>query len=249
MIELNDVTVIYNKGTLDERVALKDVSLNVEEGEFLIVVGPNGAGKSTLLKVFTGEVRPFSGSCKIYGKVVKPERFFSMASIVSQEPNQGVFPNLTVEENLILARKKGIRGFGFGKIDARSLDLLAFTGMGLERDLKRKAAKLSGGQKQALAMVMAVSSNPKLLLLDEHTAALDPKSTEKIMELTDKINKEFGTTIIMITHDMNIPEQYGMSVLVMGEGTICTKIDKSKESINARQLKEMIRSTVLMDIE
>jgi len=185
----------------------------------------------------------------VYGKVFKSERFFSIASIVSQDPNQGVFPNLAVEENLILARKKGVRGFGFGKIDARSLDLLAFTDMGLEKDLKRKAAKLSGGQKQALAMVMAVSSNPKVLLLDEHTAALDPKSTEKIMELTDKINKEFGTTIIMITHDMNIPEQYGTSVLVMGDGAIYTKIDKSKESVDARQLKEIIRSTVLINVE
>ncbi|ABV33824.1 MULTISPECIES: ATP-binding cassette domain-containing protein [Pseudothermotoga] len=245
MIEIDSVTVIYNKGTVDEKLALHDISLKVYEGEFLVVVGSNGAGKSTLLKLLVGDVKPFKGICKVAGRFVKPEKTFKMTSIVCQDPNQGVFPNLTVEENLILSRRKGLRGFGFGKIDRQSLELLASTEMGLEKDLKRKASKLSGGQKQALAMVMAVSSNPKLLLLDEHTAALDPKSTEKIMELTERINRELGTTIIMITHDMNLAEQFGTAVLIMEEGKICAKIDKSKQKVIASQLKAMIRSTML----
>jgi len=155
MIAVENVEVVYNKGTLDEKVALKG---------------------------------------------------FRKASIVCQDPNAGVFPNLTIEENLILARRKGLRGLTFGRIDRKSIELLKSTKLSLEKDLKRKASKLSGGQKQALALVMAVSSDPKLLLLDEHTAALDPKSTETIMELTKRINKELGTTVLMITHDMAIAE-------------------------------------------
>ncbi|WP_041081048.1 ATP-binding cassette domain-containing protein [Thermotoga profunda] len=244
MIDIENVTVIYNKGTLDEKIALKNVSLKVNDGEFLVVVGSNGAGKSTLLKLLVGDVKPIQGTCKILGMPVVSEKIFKKTSIVCQDPNQGVFPNLTVEENLILASKKGIRGFGFGRIHSKSIDLLKSTGMGLEETLKRKASKLSGGQKQALAIVMAVSSNPKLLLLDEHTAALDPKSTEKIMELTDKINRDLGTTIVMITHDMMLAEQFGSSVIVMEDGKICTKIDKSQQKIMASQLKAMIRSTV-----
>lgn len=244
MIQIENVTVIYNKGTLDEKVALRNVSLRVDEGEFVVIVGSNGAGKSTLLKLLVGDVKPAEGSCRIFGMPVVCEKIFKNASIVCQDPNQGVFPNLTVEENLILARRKGIRGLGFGKIDPKSVELLKSTEMGLEETLKRKAAKLSGGQKQALAIVMAVSSNPKLLLLDEHTAALDPKSTEKIMELTQRINKELGTTIVMITHDMTIAEQFGSSVIVMEDGRICTKIDKLQQKVMASQLKAMIRSTV-----
>ncbi|HEY8541815.1 MAG TPA: ATP-binding cassette domain-containing protein [Pseudothermotoga sp.] len=244
MIDIENVTVIYNRGTLDEKIALKNVSLKVDDGEFLVVVGSNGAGKSTLLKLLVGDVKPVQGTCKILGMPVVSEKIFKKTSIVCQDPNQGVFPNLTVEENLILASKKGIRGFGFGRIHSKSIDLLKSTGMGLEETLKRKASKLSGGQKQALAIVMAVSSNPRLLLLDEHTAALDPKSTEKIMELTDKINKDLGTTIVMITHDMTLAEQFGSSVIVMEDGKICTKIDKSQQKIMASQLKAMIRSTV-----
>lgn len=244
MIEIEDVTVIYNKGTLDEKIALRNITLRVNEGEFLIVVGSNGAGKSTLLKLLVGEVKPFQGVCKVLGMPVVSEKIFKKTSIVCQDPNQGVFPNLTVEENLVLASKKGIRGFGFGKIFPTSIDLLKSTGMGLEESLKRRASKLSGGQKQALAIVMAVSSNPKLLLLDEHTAALDPKSTEKIMELTDRINRELGTTIVMITHDMLLAEQFGSSVIVMEDGKIFTKIDKSQQRVMASQLKAMIKSTV-----
>lgn len=242
MIELQHVTVIYNRGTLDEKVALNDVELSVEEGQFVVIVGANGAGKSTLMKVIVGEVKPTFGVCRIMGQVLKEEKIFKCGSIVCQDPNLGIFPNLGIEENLMLARKKGFRGFGFGRVDERAIQLLKSTGLGLEENLKKKASKLSGGQKQALAIVMAVSSNPKILLLDEHTASLDPKSTEKIMELTDRINKELGTTILMITHDMNIAEQYGEQVIVMEDGKIVARIDKSKQKVQASQLKSMIKS-------
>ncbi|AEH51980.1 ABC transporter ATP-binding protein [Pseudothermotoga thermarum] len=242
MIELENVTVIYNKGTLDEKVALRNVSLKVEPGEFVVIVGANGAGKSTLLKLIVGGVKPTEGRCKVFGQDVKSEKIFKCASIVCQDPDMGVFPNLSIEENLILASKKGLRGLSFGRIDKKILELLISTKMGLEQDLKRKASKLSGGQKQALAVVMAVASNPKLLLLDEHTAALDPKSTETVMELTERINRDFGTTILMITHDMSIAEQYGNTIVVLENGKIVARIDKRREKVAASQLKAMIGS-------
>lgn len=244
MIELQHVTVIYNRGTLDEKVALNDVDLSIEEGQFVVIVGANGAGKSTLMKVIVGEVKPTFGLCRVMGQILKEEKIFKCGSIVCQDPNLGIFPNLSIEENLMLARKKGFRGLSFGRIDERAIQLLKSTGLGLEENLKKKASKLSGGQKQALAMVMAVSSNPKILLLDEHTASLDPKSTEKIMELTERINEELGTTILMITHDMNIAEQYGDQVIVMEDGRIVARIDKSKQKIQASQLKSMIKSKI-----
>jgi len=139
-----------------------------------------------------------------------------------------------------------LRGLTFGRIDRKSIELLKSTKLSLEKDLKRKASKLSGGQKQALALVMAVSSDPKLLLLDEHTAALDPKSTETIMELTKRINKELGTTVLMITHDMAIAESYGERVIVMEDGRVSAVIDKTTRKVVASELKAMIGTTPLL---
>lgn len=246
MIAVENVEVVYNKGTLDEKVALKGVSAKISPGEFVIIVGSNGAGKSTLLKVITGEIKPLRGSCKVMGSAANVNQIFKKASIVCQDPNAGVFPNLTIEENLILARRKGLRGLTFGRIDRKSIELLKSTKLSLEKDLKRKASKLSGGQKQALALVMAVSSDPKLLLLDEHTAALDPKSTETIMELTKRINKELGTTVLMITHDMAIAESYGERVIVMEDGRVSAVIDKTTRKVVASELKAMIGTTPLL---
>lgn len=246
MIAVENVEVVYNKGTLDEKMALKGVSMKILPGEFVIIVGSNGAGKSTLLKVITGEVKPLRGNCKVMGSPVNVNQIFRKASIVCQDPNAGVFPNLTIEENLVLARRKGLRGLTFGRIDRNSIELLKSTKLSLERDLKRKASKLSGGQKQALALVMAVSSDPELLLLDEHTAALDPKSTETIMELTERINKKLGTTVLMITHDMAIAESYGKRVIVMEDGRVSAVIDKTTRKVVASELKAMIGATPLL---
>jgi len=246
MISVKNVEVVYNRGTLDEKTALKGVSMKILPGEFVIIVGSNGAGKSTLLKVITGEIKPLRGSCEIMSSPVRANQIFRKASIVCQDPNAGVFPNLTIEENLILARRKGSRGLTFGRIDKKSIELLKSTKLGLESDLKRKASKLSGGQKQALALVMAVSSDPELLLLDEHTAALDPRSTETIMELTERINKELGTTVVMITHDMAIAENYGERVIVMEDGKVSAIIDKTTRKVAASELKAMIGTAALL---
>ena len=223
MVEFKDLTVTYNPGMENERVALKNVSLTILEGQFVTVVGPNGAGKSTLLKVILGEVQPTSGLYMIDGKTMnymKPHKLAEFIGRVYQDPNTGIFPALTIAENLIIASKKGNRPFKFSSVKEEAIALLKNLGLGLEDRLKTKAGELSGGQKQSLAMVMAILSKPRLLLLDEHTASLDPDSASRVMELTERINREYDITIIMITHNMDIANSYGERLMRLMEGEV-----------------------------
>ncbi len=205
MVELKNIRVVYNKNQVNEKKALDKFELSVKKGEFVTIIGPNGAGKTTLLKVLTGEVVLDEGSFTLNNKSIKRTKPYK-------------FPDLTLEENLILGSKKGNRFFSFGKY--QGLELLKSLNMGLENRLKTKVKEFSGGQKQALAMVLASITKPDLLLLDEHTAALDPKNVEKVMELTMKINKELGLTIIMITHNMKIVEKYSSRIVEIKDGKV-----------------------------
>ncbi|HPE69544.1 MAG TPA: ATP-binding cassette domain-containing protein [Thermotogota bacterium] len=223
MVELEGITVVYNPGQDNQKVALEDVSLGVNNGDFLVVVGANGAGKSTLLKVLLGEVEPLQGHFKVNGKVQtdrSPSRRAKTIGRVYQDPNSGVFPNLTIRENLSVASRKGMRGLGFSGIPQKVLEHLESLDLGLEKRMETKAGELSGGQKQALAMVMAIASDPELLLLDEHTASLDPKSAKKVMDLTKRINEKLGITIMMITHNMEFAGTYGNRQIRVEEGKI-----------------------------
>ncbi|KLO23164.1 ABC transporter ATP-binding protein [Marinitoga sp. 1155] len=225
MVELKEITVIYNHNQVNEKIALKNLNLKIEKGDFISIIGSNGAGKSTLFKVLSGTIKPFSGEYFLDGESMNKISSHLLAkriSIVYQNPEMGVFPDLTIKENLILGSKKGFRGLKFGKMP--SLDLLKSLNMKLENRLNTKVRELSGGQKQALALILAVLSNPKILLLDEHTAALDPDSTEIIMNLTKQINEKLGITILMITHDLNIAQKFGQKVLKMEEGKLVEKI-------------------------
>ncbi|WP_292592045.1 MULTISPECIES: ABC transporter ATP-binding protein [unclassified Mesotoga] len=223
MVEFKDLTVVYNEGMENERVALRNVSLTIPEGQFVTIVGPNGAGKSTLLKVILGEVQPTSGLYIIDDKTMncmKPHRLAEFIGRVYQDPNTGIFPALTIAENLIIASKKGNRPFRFSSVKEEAITLLRDLGLGLEDRMRTKAGELSGGQKQSLAMVMAILSKPRLLLLDEHTAALDPDSASRVMELTARINREYEITIIMITHNMEIANSYGERLMRLIDGEV-----------------------------
>jgi putative ABC transport system ATP-binding protein len=223
MVEFKGLTVIYNRGLDNQRVALEGVDTEIMDGQFITIVGPNGAGKSTLLKVILGEVQPTEGLYLIDGKTMnsmKPHKLARFIGRVYQDPNTGIFPALTIAENLIIASKKGGRPFKFSKVKEEAISLLANLGLGLETRLKTKAGELSGGQKQSLAMVMAILSRPRLLLLDEHTAALDPVSAQKVMELTERINREYDVTIIMITHNMDFAGSYGERLLRLIDGRV-----------------------------
>jgi putative ABC transport system ATP-binding protein len=223
MVKLKDIKVVFNRGTENEKVALDKISLTIKEGDFVTIIGSNGAGKSTMLKVILGEIFPNSGIYMIDDSVMNGTNSYKLAKFIGrvyQNPNSGVFPNLSIKENLILASKKGMRYLGFSKVSDFGIELLTNLGIGLEKRLNTKAGHLSGGQKQSLAMVMSIISRPRLLLLDEHTASLDPQSSEKIMELTKRINIEYGITIMMITHNMEIASKYGNRFVKLSEGRI-----------------------------
>jgi putative ABC transport system ATP-binding protein len=223
MVKLKDIKVVFNKGTENEKIALDKISLTIKEGDFVTIIGSNGAGKSTMLKVILGEIFPNSGIYMIDDSVMNGTNSYKLAKFIGrvyQNPNSGVFPNLSIKENLILASKKGMRYLGFSKVSDFGVELLTNLGIGLEKRLNTKAGHLSGGQKQSLAMVMSIISRPRLLLLDEHTASLDPQSSEKIMELTKRINVEYGITIMMITHNMEIASKYGNRFIKLSEGRI-----------------------------
>lgn len=223
MVKLKDIKVVFNRGTENEKVALDKISLTIKEGDFVTIIGSNGAGKSTMLKVILGEIFPNSGIYMIDDSVMNGTNSYKLAKFIGrvyQNPNSGVFPNLSIKENLILASKKGMRYLGFSKVSDFGVELLTNLGIGLEKRLNTKAGHLSGGQKQSLAMVMSIISRPRLLLLDEHTASLDPQSSEKIMELTKRINVEYGITIMMITHNMEIASKYGNRFVKLSEGKI-----------------------------
>lgn len=221
MVKLEKVKVVYNKNKINEKIALKDFSFNFNKGEFITIIGSNGSGKSTLFKVLTGDKKPEEGFYFLNEKNTKKlpsYKLLNKISIVYQNPDLGVFPELTIEENLILGSKKGNRFLKFGKV--QGLELLKDLGLGLEKRLKTKVKELSGGQKQALSLIVAAISKPEILLLDEHTAALDPNMSDKIMNLTIDINKKLGLTILMINHNQNLVEKFSKRILKLNEGAL-----------------------------
>ncbi|MDN5360875.1 MAG: putative tryptophan/tyrosine transport system ATP-binding protein [Thermotogaceae bacterium] len=223
MLKLENITVIYNQGQENENMALKDVSLEANKSDFVVIVGSNGAGKTTLLNVILGKLKPTGGQYYLKDKPIKKPSISKMAHLIGrvyQNPDSGVFSNLTIRENLKIASKKGNRGLTFSQIDPKALELLRHLKMGLENRLDTIVGELSGGQKQALAMVMAVITNPEVLLLDEHTASLDPKSARRVMELTKMINEELDVTVMMITHNMDFAESYGNRKVEIKEGVL-----------------------------
>ncbi len=223
MLKLKNITVVYNQGQDNENTALKEVSIEANKRDFVVIVGSNGAGKSTLLNVILGKLKPTGGQYYLKGKEIKKPSISKMAHMIGrvyQNPDSGVFSNLTIRENLKIASKKGNRGLTFSKIAPKALQLLKQLNMGLENRLNTVVGELSGGQKQALAMVMAVVTSPEVLLLDEHTASLDPKSARRVMNLTKMINEELDVTVMMITHNMDFAQVYGNRKVEIKEGVL-----------------------------
>ena len=227
MIELENIDVIFDEGTKIENHVLKGINLKVCDGEFVTIIGGNGAGKSTLMNILSGNIFPNKGKILIDGLDVTKtsvEKRSSMVSRVFQEPTIGTFADLTIEENMVLALKRGVnRGF-FISLNEDSRDkfkaVLAAIGIGLEDRLKDKVSLLSGGQRQALSLIMATLLDSKILLLDEHTAALDPKIAKQIMKLTNDIIQKRKLTALMITHSMSQALEYGNRTIMMYHGEI-----------------------------
>ena len=227
MLHITDLHKTFFPGSANERVALDGVNLKLEQGDFVSIIGSNGAGKSTLLNMVSGRLRPDTGSVIIDGTDVTRMKEHARAKYVGrvfQDPLAGTAPNLTIEENLSLAflRGKG-RGLGRSLTQARRDEFkeqLTSLELGLEDRLKHKVGLLSGGQRQALSLLMAGFTQPKIMLLDEHTAALDPQRASLVTELTHRIVEEGGLTTLMVTHNMEQAIRLGNRLVMMHEGKI-----------------------------
>lgn len=234
MLELRNVTKIYNPGEVTENCLFRDFSLQIGDGEFVSVVGSNGSGKTSMLNIICGSIPVEEGKLLLDGKDIThlPEhKRYEQIGRVYQNPAMGSCPELTILENLCLAENKN-KTFGFGRaVDrkkaARFSEMLRPLGLGLEEKLDVKVGVLSGGQRQALSLLMATMTPIRFLILDEHTAALDPKTAEIIMELTDRVVREKGLTAIMVTHNLRYAVEYGNRMLMMHKGSVI--LDKSGE--------------------
>ena len=234
MLELRELWKTFNAGTVNEKQALRGVSLTLQDGDFCTVIGGNGAGKSTMLNAVAGTFPVDSGSIVIGGTDVTrlPEhKRAKFIGRVFQDPMMGTAPTMQIEENLALAARRGQRrglGWGITKAErAKYRDLLADLDLGLEDRLTSKVGLLSGGQRQALTLLMASLKRPKLLLLDEHTAALDPKTAAKVLDATERIVGRDHLTTLMITHNMKDAIVHGNRLIMMYDGKIV--IDVSGE--------------------
>ena len=231
MLQLYNIHKTFNLGTINEKVALNGVNLTLNEGDFVTVIGGNGAGKSTMLNAIAGVWPIDEGSILIDGVDVTglPEHKRALyLGRVFQDPMTGTTATMQIEENLALASRRGKkRGLSWG-ISAEEKkqykEMLKMLDLGLEDRMTSKVGLLSGGQRQALTLLMATLQKPKLLLLDEHTAALDPKTAAKVLELTDKIVEENHLTTIMITHNMKDAIAHGNRLIMMNEGNIVLDI-------------------------
>ena len=244
MLKIENVSKTFNAGTVNERVALNGVDLHLKEGEFVTVIGGNGAGKSTMLNCVAGVYSVESGKILIDGVDVThlPEyRRAQFIGRVFQDPMMGTAATMQIEENLALAARRGkSRGLkvGITKAERESYrEQLKILDLGLEDRLTAKVGLLSGGQRQALTLLMATLQKPKLLLLDEHTAALDPKTAAKVLEVTDKIVSANNLTTMMITHNMRDAIAYGNRLIMMHNGRIVVDVSgEDKKKLTVEQL-------------
>ena len=244
MLKINGIFKTFNAGTVNEKVALRGVDLHLQPGDFVTVIGGNGAGKSTLLNCVTGAYTVDEGSIVIDGVDVThlPEhKRAKYIGRVFQDPMMGTAATMQIEENLALAARRGkLRGLGLGITNAERkgyMEQLAMLDLGLESRMTAKVGLLSGGQRQALTLLMATLQKPKLLLLDEHTAALDPKTAAKVLETTQRIVERDNLTTLMITHNMRDAIAYGNRLIMMYNGRIVVDVSgEEKKHLTVEQL-------------
>lgn len=246
MLKITEIRKTFSPGTANEKKALKTVSLTMAPADFIAVIGGNGAGKSTLLNAIAGTFRVDTGSIIIDGNDVTKLSEHKRAKYIGrvfQDPRMGTATDMTIEENMAMALRRGkVRGLKKGITKAEKdyfREHLKILELGLEDRMSAKTGLLSGGQRQALTLLMATMTKPKLLLLDEHTAALDPKTAKKVLELTKKIIAEDHLTALMITHNMKDALKHGNRLMMMHEGHIL--IDLKEEEKKNLQVPDLLK--------
>ena len=247
MLELQNITKIYHPGSATEHRLFEGFSLTVPDGQFVSIVGSNGSGKTSLLNIICGSIGVEGGDVLVDGESIRKkkefQRYASMGRVY-QNPALGTAPNLTMLENLSLADNKG-KTFGLSRgVNRKRLDFyrseLSALGLGLEDKLDVKMGALSGGQRQAVALLMATMTPLRFLILDEHTAALDPKTAEIIMELTGRVIREKGLTALMVTHNLRYAVEYGDRILMLNQGRVV--LDRAGEEKAATSIDEVMEA-------
>ena len=256
MIELTNVSKVFNPGTVNENRAIQNVSLSIKEGDFITIIGSNGAGKSTLFNLIAGSYPPSEGKIFANSRDVTKESEHVRAQYIGrifQNPLLGTAGSMTIEENMLIAMRKGFKGLKMSLNDEareRFREELVHLDMKLEERLKDKVALLSGGQRQSLTLLMMVYSRPALILLDEHTVALDPKNAEIVLALTSRFIREYGLTAMMITHNMGHAIEYGNRLLMMDKGEVILDLSgEEKKSLTVPKLIEKFHEIRNADFE
>ena len=251
MLDIKNVEKTFNPGTINEKKALNNINLHLDEGDFVTVIGGNGAGKSTMLNMVAGVYPVDCGSIAIDGVDVTRLPEYKRAKYlgrVFQDPMTGTAADMQIEENLALAARRGKRRTLRAGITAKErkeyIELLKILDLGLEKRLTAKVGLLSGGQRQALTLLMATLKQPKVLLLDEHTAALDPKTAKKVLDITESIVEKNNLTTIMITHNMADAIRVGNRLIMMHEGQIVVDVKgEEKKNLTIEQLLQLFEAS------
>jgi len=251
MLKITNLQKTFNPGTVNAKVALRGLNLTIEDGDFVTVIGGNGAGKSTLLNAISGVWKPDYGTIELDGidmTNMSEHKRAAFLGRVFQDPMKGTSPDMEIAENLAIAARRGTKRklvWGVRKAEREQYkELLASLELGLESRLSQKVGLLSGGQRQAVTLLMATLKRPKLLLLDEHTAALDPKTASKVLTLTNKIVSESKLTTLMITHNMHDAIEYGNRLIMMHEGNVVVDVrGEAKKKLTIEQLLQLFEAS------
>lgn len=251
MLKITNLHKTFNAGTVNAKKALNGLSLTIEDGDFVTVIGGNGAGKSTLLNAICGVWKPDEGKIELDGVDVTNMPEYKRAQFlgrVFQDPMKGTAPDMEIAENMAIAARRGKKRklvWGCTKANREEYKkLLATLDLGLENRISSKVGLLSGGQRQAVTLLMATINRPKLLLLDEHTAALDPKTASKVLSITNKIVSENNLTTLMITHNMHDAIEYGNRLIMMHEGRVIVDVSgEEKKQLTIEQLLQLFEES------
>ena len=256
MLQIQNLYKVFNKNTVNENVVFKKLNLTVNKGDYITIIGSNGAGKSTLLNIISGTIPVDGGMIMLGDKEISklPEhKCTKFIGRVFQDPTKGTAPSMTILENMSMAYNKGKKfdlGFAVNKKDIPYFkELLSSLELGLEDKLYTQVGLLSGGQRQALSLIMTVMGNPEILLLDEHTAALDPKTSEKIIELTENIIKDKSITTLMVTHNLNHAIRLGNRLIMLHHGNVILDISgEEKKELTIEKLFKLFENNSEEDL-